>query len=217
MNVIELICSLPKSIYFNVKYFGIKDGIRLPILLSHNVKFIKLNGDIEILDKLKMGMIKIGFGNVGIFDKRRSKTLLELNGQIIFNGRADIGHGSKLCVNGILTIGNRFKITAESSIICYERITIGDDCIFSWENLIMDTDLHKVYDENNNYVNPNKEILIGNKVWVGCRCTILKGTTLTNGIVVAAGSLINKTFFDQNTVLAGNPAKVVKNDINWSY
>lgn len=71
-------------------------------------------------------MIKIGFGNVGIFDKKRSRGILAIYGHIRFYGRANIGHGSKINVGkeGLLDLGANFVITAETSIICYKRINL---------------------------------------------------------------------------------------------
>jgi acetyltransferase-like isoleucine patch superfamily enzyme len=161
-------------------------------------------------------MIKIGFGDVGIFDRKSSRTIWENKGQIIFQGRADIGHGSKICVgkNGELLFGKQFVITAESSIICFNKIFFGERCLLSWDTLIMDTDFHKIY-FNDKVINQNQQIVIGNKIWIGARSTILKGVAIASNSVVAAGSVVNKTFTDESVLIAGVPARVVKENISW--
>ncbi len=70
------------------------------------------------------------------------KGIGRINGIINFNGRRNIGHGSKISVgkDGILTFGQNFNITAESSIVCYNNISFGNNCLLSWDILIMDTD-----------------------------------------------------------------------------
>lgn len=58
-----------KTIFYNLKWFGFKKGIKLPVLLHSNCK-IEGNGVIVISTELTPLMIKIGFGDVGIFDKK---------------------------------------------------------------------------------------------------------------------------------------------------
>lgn len=211
-----LILSLPKTIYFNFKYFNFKQAMKLPILMSYNTVLLSTKGKITINRPIKTAMIRIGFGNVGIFDKSKSRTILNIYGEIIFNGRADIGHGSRISINAVgkLILGDNFKISAESSIICREKITFGDNCLLSWDILIMDTDFHKIT-HNGKYTNKNKKISIGEHVWIGCRCTILKGVTIANDTVISANSHIYKSFDSQNILIGGNPAKIIKEDINW--
>lgn len=70
MYKINYLLGLPKTIYFNLKYLPIKQAITLPIFISHKVKFLKLKGKIEIdCNDVKFGFIKIGYGNIGIFDR----------------------------------------------------------------------------------------------------------------------------------------------------
>jgi len=190
----------------------------MPILVSKNVKIRSLNGNITIEAPLKTGMIKIGFGDVAIFDKRTSRSILQINGNLIFRGEASIGHGSKISVgeSGNLVIGNNFRITAESEIICYKRIEIGNDCLFSWKILLMDTDFHKIFNLDKTMVlNIAKEIYIGDKNWVGCRTVILKGVHTPANTVIAANSTVTKTFTKENTIIGGNPARILKENVTW--
>lgn len=162
-------------------------------------------------------MIQIGFEGVGIFDAKYSRSIWQVSGTVIFNGTAVIGHGSKISVgkDAVLTIGNHFCITAESSIVCQKEITFGDDVLISWENLFIDTDFHHVK-QNNDTINSPKKIIIGNHVWIGCRCTILKGSILPDNSIIGAQSLINRSFNSKRTIIGGSPAKVLKTNVDWS-
>lgn len=210
--------SFLKTIYFNLKYFGYSKGLLFPIYISKNVCFNKLEGKIEILQP-KRGVVKIGFGNVGIFDKKYDRTVLEFCGDatIIFDGSANIGHGSKISVqnSGILKFGNNFCITANSTIICTKEITFGHNCLLSWDILIMDSDLHKIVDKNASVLNEPRQIYVGNNVWIGARSTILKGVEIGSGNVIGANSLVTNSFKVEHSVIAGMPAKIIKSNVSW--
>lgn len=107
------------------------------------------------------------------------------------------------------------EITAETAIICHEKISFGENTLISWKNLIMDTDFHHVI-KNGEVVNHPKEIRIGDHVWGGCRCTILKGSVIPSNSIVAAGSLITKCFLKENIVLGCKSAAVLAEDVEWS-
>lgn len=210
--------SILKTIYFNFKMLPFSQAKKLPIFIAKHSKFISLKGAIIIDCALKTGMIKFGFGTVGIVDKRYAYTLIELNGEIIFSGKALFGTGSKISVgpNGKLKIGNNFVITANSSIICFDSIKVGNDVLISWEIIIMDTDFHATMNTQTGekYFNITKPIIIGNNVWIGMRSTLLKGTTLPDNIIIGANSLLNKPYqVPNNVLLAGNPAILKKENI----
>ena len=205
---------LPKTIIFNFKYLPFKDAIKLPVLVSHHVWLKKLSGNVKICD-IRTGVIKIGFGNIGIFDPYTSRTIWNVTGYVEFKGRAFIGHGSKISIDGSLILGKDFCINAESSIVSQENITIGDNVLISWDSLIMDTDFHDIYDHNGHQTNKPLPVIIGNKVWIGCRTLILKGVHIADGVVVAAASTVTKSIGVSNSIAGGSPAKILKENIEW--
>lgn len=212
---IEVILSLPKSIYFNLKYFPILTALKLPILISYRTKLASMKGRV-VLGKIKTGIVKFGFGYVGIFDKNNSRSIWENSGIVHFNGKASIGHGSKLSIGkcGILTVGNNFVITAESQIICNKNITIEDNVLISWQCLIMDTDFHDIF-QNKIKVNNDKDIIIRQNVWLGCRSTILKGVEVYEHNVIAANTNLVNTIKESHVIIGGNPGMIIKKSIDW--
>ena len=56
-----------------------------------------------------------------------------------------------------------------------------------------------------------KEIKIGENCWIGMNAMILPGVHLANHIIVGAGSVVTKSFEEENIIIAGNPAKKIKN------
>ncbi len=212
-----------KTVYFNFKYFKVKEAICFPVFVSGNTYLRETKGRIELpKEKLEPGMIRIGFGDVGIFDQKKSRTIWEVNGNVVFKGMAKIGHGSKIVVgkSGNLVFGKRFTISAESSLICFCKIEFGNDCLLSWDVLIMDTDFHRIYSYSlDNQINKDKEILIGDKCWIGCRSLILKGAILAENTIVAANSCVGKheiVNLNSNCIIGGNPSRILKENVFWA-
>jgi acetyltransferase-like isoleucine patch superfamily enzyme len=187
----------------------------MPIIISHRVCLKEVKGKINIINNMRFGMIHIGFGDIGIFDRKKSRTIWQLSGVVNFAGKANIGHGSKISVSGELTIGNDCSIVAETSIICRNKVNIGNNTLISWDNLIMDSDQHVIISLENYIVNYDKEVNVGNNVWIGCRCTILKGSVIPNNSVVATNSLVNAIFNREHIIIGGNPANILKENITW--
>lgn len=213
----NILLSLPKTLRFNFHYFPLKTALKLPVFVSHRTFLRELHGKIMLPEKVNTAMIKIGFGDVGHYDRKRSRSIWQVSGTVAFGGKASIGHGSKLSVRGNLTLGADFNMTAESTIVCAHQISFGNDCLLSWDILIMDTDEHPIINQNGIRTNPDKPILVGNHVWIGCKCTLLKGTEIPNNTVVAAGTLLTSAFSGENQVIGGNPPAVLKSDVRWEH
>lgn len=94
-------------------------------------------------------------------------------------------------------------------------LIIGDDSMFSFNVEISCTDTHAITDLEGNLLNVGKSIEIGSHVWVCKEVKILKNTKIPNNCIVAQNSIVTKKFDKENCVIAGNPAKVVKENINW--
>lgn len=90
---------------------------------------------------------------------------------------------------GCLEIGAHCFFNINSSITCMKEIKIGEYCKFGNNLVIVDHD-HNTSDNGEEF--PAKTIHIGNYVWVGANCVILKGVTIGDGAVVAAGSVVRK-------------------------
>lgn len=206
-----------KTIYFNFKYLPFKQAIHLPILVSNKLYLRVCLGEIKIDAPLHLGMIQIGFGNVGLFDNKKSRSIWDVSGRVIFKGDCHIGHGSKISVglNGNLIIGENLLVTAESTIVSFHEVEIGDNCLLSWDILIMDTDYHEIKDEQDKIINADSPVVIGNKVWIGCRTLVLKGAVIPNGSVIGANSVVTQKLETEHALYVGNPCKKTKENISW--
>ena len=119
-----------------------------------------------------------------------------------------------------LTIGSNFSCRGALIYMQepYTEIRIGNDCMFSEQIFITISDMHTIFDNNTKEViNKPQNIYIGNHVWLGFRTSILKGARLSDCSVAGTGSVITKTFVESNVIIAGNPAKIIRHNINWSH
>lgn len=139
-------------------------------------------------------------------------------GVLRFDGTAHIGRGSKIIVanNALMELGDNFAISASSTIVSYKKIVFGRDIQFSWDCLVMDSDTHNIYNEEGLISNPAREISFGDKVWICNGCMILKGTEIPSNSVIGAHSVVSGKHLEQNSIIAGSPAKTIKKIKSWS-
>ncbi len=208
------ILGFPKTLYINFRVLPFFQALKLPIIVSHKTYFKSLKGEIDFKNP-SFACLKIGFGSTQTTDFFYDRTILDIRGKIIVRGKCRIGAGNKIHIKGLLDIGDNFNMSGSSTIVCNKTIATGKHVLISWEVLIMDTDQHRIFNSENEIINEDRKITIGSGVWLGARSTIVKGTEIGNNIVVAAGSLVVGKHSQSNTVIAGNPAKVVKKDVWW--
>lgn len=96
------------------------------------------------------------------------------------------------------------------------KITIGKDCMFSSDIHFRTGDSHSVLDMDGRRINASEDITVGEHVWVGTKVTCLKGAVIPPHSIVGACALVTGKFTQPNCVLAGVPAKVVKEQVDWS-
>lgn len=91
--------------------------------------------------------------------------------------------------DGNLKIGDKCFMNSNVSITCMEGITIGNGCQIANNVVIVDHD-HDYKNSLSGFV--KEKIVIGNHVWIGANCVILKGTTIGDYSVIAAGSVVKE-------------------------
>lgn len=127
-----------------------------------------------------------------------------------------------LCNKGRVKIGKNFHCQEHLQIVGFDEqaleVTIGDDCLFSYDICIRPSDGHPIFDkQTGQMINPGKSIHIGNKVWVGMRSVFLKGACVADNCVVGANSLVTKPLTQSQSIYFGSPAqKRNKSPITWN-
>lgn len=176
----------------------------------------QIGGKITVNTPVRSGLLTIGRQNIGTLDHKHVRSIWEVRGEVILDGKVSLGSGSRISVasDAVLRFGDNFSISGNSSLVCQKNISFGNDCLLSWDILIMDSDFHKILNMQGETVNAPSPIRIGNHVWIGCRSTILKGVQVADHSVIAAGAVITKTLPYTHSIYGGNNLKL-KNDIDW--
>lgn len=95
------------------------------------------------------------------------------------------------------------------------KILIGKNCLFSAQVVIRTSDAHSITDQKGNRINPGKNVEINDHVWIGYGATILKGCHIGNDCVIGSNAVVGNQNIPSNSVVAGNPGKIVKSEISW--
>lgn len=132
------------------------------------------------------------------------------NSRFVCTGNFVFSSGCRLGVmkDAVLTIGSGY-CNYDTKIYCFNSIKIGDNVAISENVIIRDSDNHTI-DGNVN----SEPIVIGNNVWIGMGAMILKGVTIGDGSVIAAGAVVTKDVLP-NTIVAGVPAREIRHGVSW--
>lgn len=130
----------------------------------------------------------------------------------------DIGNTAS-CNNITIEIGENLTCV-DTNIMAYKDnvpIKIGKDCLFSKNVTIRSGELpHRIFDcETHEDLDNSKGIEIGNHVWIGENCYILKKVKISDNTIVGTGSIVTRKFNEENIVIAGNPAVICRKNISW--
>ncbi len=132
-------------------------------------------------------------------------------GKITCQGRIIINDQVMLYAKGELQIGERFYTNRYTRIVAHERIQIGRNVTIGQMVTILDHDHDYVFDGPDMKLDgyQTAPVMIGNNIWIGDKCTILKGVTIGDNVVIGANTLVHKDV-PSNSVIGGVPFKILK-------
>jgi len=131
-----------------------------------------------------------------------------INAPLFYNSYAYLEARNK---EAKITFGNNININNAFSILSEKSVTIKDNVLIGYNCSISDSNFHDLKANNRAETDPSpQEVIISKNVFIGNNVTILKGITLGENTVVAANSVVTKTF-PENTIIAGNPAVLIGN------
>lgn len=133
-------------------------------------------------------------------------------------GDFEIGPGVHISIsnNAKLRLGGRKSssasgITCNSRIMTEKSIEIGADCIIAWDVFVSDSDWHDIKG-----VTRCDPVVIGDNVWIAHGASITKGARVPDGCIVGAKSLVGRGEFPEKSLIAGTPAIVRRQGVEWS-
>jgi acetyltransferase-like isoleucine patch superfamily enzyme len=184
---------------------------QLPIVGSLRSRVIRGPGArVEVSGRLYMGDAPTYVGAVA----RGMAPVVELarDATLAIHGRARFGDGTKILVGpgATVSIGDDSHLDGDCRIVCAAGVSIGGGCAIAWEVLIMDTDFHRI----DGRADSDAPVRLGDRVWVGVGAKILKGVTVGDGAIVAAGAVVTRDV-PAGALVAGSPARVVREHVSW--
>lgn len=146
--------------------------------------------------------------------KKEAILFVRPNGRLVINGAVRLLSGATLQVqqNASIDIGQAY-INHDATIIAANNMKLGNGLLISRNVTIFDSDFHTILDKDGNQINTIKNIEIGDHVWVGVNATLLRGTKIGKGAVIAAGAVVGGKI-KEGTMAAGNPARSYS-EIQW--
>lgn len=192
----------------NYNYIDLKQSIKLKnsyIDVGGNNNKVKLSRSLYIINSL----ISMSYSKNFVYIKPTQQKIRDAKFYIEEGSKLYIGKDSELKNGGlhIVTNGNYGKKL---------RLIIGNNVHIAKDVIIRTSDGHSLIDSvTKKAINSPKDVIIGNNVWIASRCIILKGSKIPNNSMIGAMSLVNKSFSEENVMLYGIPAKIMKHNILW--
>ena len=205
-----------KTLWFNFRYLPFRQAVKLPFILASNVRIGACRrGFCEFSGGGRRGGITIGFNR-----SRNSgnATFVSFQGKLIIHGEGIHAFGAGCYISvapeAVLEVGNNFGCTGDTQFRISHHTIIGDDNLWSYGCVVMDSDSHSIYNEAGVVVNRPRPIVFGNHIWMGCNCLILKGTTVPSNNIIAAGSRLSQIISAERSIIVSG-GKVLKEHVSW--
>lgn len=205
-----------RSAWFNYKYLDRQIAKYIPIRIDSAVEVQSLKRGNIIINQPHRYCIKMGSEGSPGYYSNKSVIRVDSESRIVFGGRAILGRGVVLRCEGTskLQFGDLFYCNNNCYFRCADDVLIGDDCMMGWDNVFNTTDGHEVFVDGK-LLNNHGPISIGNHVWITSRCTINKSVTISDNCIIAASSVVTKSFDEPNLLIGGVPARRIKCGVVW--
>ncbi len=161
------------------------------------------------------GIMHIG-DPIGNFVSKDDRTVVKILGQLVVNGNVHIARGCRVLIheNAKCEIQSSY-INVHTKLIIKHHLFIGSGTAISWNCEFLDHDGHQILYHGEKRKS-NQGIYIGEHVLIGSGCKILKGVSIGNNNIIAANSVVTKSIADENCLIAGNPAVVIRKGYTWA-
>jgi acetyltransferase-like isoleucine patch superfamily enzyme len=202
-------CSILKTVWYSARFRGavvVGRGTRIRVHRSAHIALAPKS------------LLAIGMAYdtpAGAVLRMHPQSLLRIEGRVQVMRACTITVGS----DATLTIGSDTYLNDGAEVWCNSpNTTIGPECAIAWGVRILDTDFHKLLKNgsaNPRAPSPHAPVHIGRKCWIGANALVLKGVSIGEGSVVAAGAVVTSEV-PPHSLVAGVPATVVRKDVTWT-
>ena len=201
---------------------GVMLSYRLPRPTHGLGRFVRRDGKVKVKIHVAKGAQVVLKGHI-IFQSDLGEigcTTINVgkNAKLIVLGDFQIGPDVMImvCDGAELVVGGKRNasasgVTSSAKIMVRKRVEIGFDTIIAWDTFITDCDWHTIHGKQHTV--PTK---IGDNVWIAHGASILKGSQIGNGSIVATHAVCSMKEYPEAVLLAGVPAKVIQENISWT-
>lgn len=176
-----------------------------PRVLVHRKARLTVEGEVRGRGRLTIGKWWSGQAPRGTEVTVHKRSRLEVNGIFVLHRGVEI----RVSRGGELTLGSGY-LADDVRIDCHQSVMIGERVAIAARTVITDTDHHDLTGSRGR----TAPIVIGNDVWIGMGAVILKGVSIGDGAVVAAGSIVVRDV-PPGMLVAGTPAREIRS-VTWA-
>ncbi len=150
-------------------------------------------------------VIPTGAFKINFREEESEKGSITIHDNAFFRSGEDYKNNITSTHGGTIEIGENAFLHGVK-ILAYKRIDIGKNVMIGWGTEILDSDCHPIDKQHPLH---SADVIIKDNAWVASNCIILRGVTIGQGSVIAAGSVVHENV-PAHTLVAGNPAKKIK-------
>ncbi len=202
-----------KNIYYNFLARQVKSNIRhnrYIVIHKYSILELKKTSSINLNGILKLGVKRFAHS------KLETRLLVENGGSITIDGNWSLAYGSDIEVfqNASLQVDGDSATNINATIICGESIRLGKGVMLGRNVTIRDNNGNH-YIARRGYKN-SRPVVIGQHAWLCEGCTVVAGAKIGDGAIIGAQTLVTG-HVAPFTLVSGNPAQVVDEDVYWKY
>ena len=148
----------------------------------------------------------------------KAETYVKMASDAVWNVRrgGEIAYESTVVLHsGAVFDTGYFTMNVRGSVIVDKKVTFGEDVMLARNVIVIDSDFHQLQNDCGEQMNPPEEVVIGNHVWLGAGSIVLKGVSIGQDSVVAAGTVVTKSMPRHRVIAGKGGGTPVRDSVNW--